>query len=52
MSNYVRLLLSELFIEMRTEAVGCYKEAEIDNDLLDKIIAYPKEEQGGLNYEN
>lgn len=51
MTSYVRLLLSQLFVELKAEIIDCYRESEIDNDLLDKIIANPTD-VGGTLYED
>ena len=41
MSNYVRVLLKEFFVEMKKDIIDCYKSADIDDEYLNDIVANP-----------
>lgn len=44
MSSYVKILLNELFMELKKEIMECYKEVEIDDATLEKLITIGSQE--------
>jgi hypothetical protein len=38
MNNYVRILLKEFFTEIKLEIMDSYKAADIDEDVLEKLL--------------
>ena len=44
MGNYLKVLLNEVFIELKKEIMECYKEVEIDDAILEKLITYNNQE--------
>lgn len=53
MSSYIRMLLNELFLLIKQEIAECYKEAEIDDTVLEKLLAQPlAEATGATSYED
>ena len=49
MASYVRLMLNELFLAIKKEIAECYKEAAIDDDILEKLLLQPTLDQTGAN---
>ena len=45
MSSYVRILLKELYTEIRLEIMECRSATDIDDDTLDKLLHASREEQ-------
>lgn len=44
MASYVKIMLSELFMEIKKEIMDCYKEVEIDDAVLEKLITFSSQE--------
>ena len=49
MSNYVKVLLTEFFTELKLEIMECYKSADISDSQLNAIIANPNGEVAGYD---
>ena len=49
-SNYVRILIKEFYTEIKLEILECYKQADIDDDVVDRLLQNSSEEV--LQYEN
>ena len=45
MSNYVRILLKELYTEIKKEIMECHRLSSMDDDLVDKLLQVPSEER-------
>ena len=41
-NGYVKILLGELFTELKREILDCYTEASIDDEILEKLIVAPE----------
>jgi hypothetical protein len=50
MSSYVRILLKEFYTEIKLEIIDCYKQADLDDEVVDKLLQNSNEEQ--LQYED
>lgn len=45
MSSYVRILLKEFYTEIKLEIIDCYKQADLDDEVVDKLLQSSNEEQ-------
>jgi len=45
MANYVRILLKELYTEIKKEIMECHRLSSMDDDLVDKLLQVPMEER-------
>jgi hypothetical protein len=50
MASYVRILLKEFYTEIKLEIIDCYKQADLDDEVVDKLLQNSNEEQ--LQYED
>jgi len=44
MSSYVRILLKEFYTEIKLEIIDCYKQADLDDEVVDKLLQNANEE--------
>lgn len=44
MQSYVRILLKELYTEIKLEIIDCHRMSYIEDDLIDKLLLPPKED--------
>ena len=44
MSSYIRILLKEFYTEIKLEIIDCYKQADLDDDEIDKLLQNSNED--------
>lgn len=44
MQSYVKILLKEVYSEIKSEIIECYRLTHLDDDLIDKLLQPPKED--------
>lgn len=50
MASYVRILLTKFYTEVKCTIIECYKTADIDDEVVDRLLQNPNEEQ--IQYED
>ena len=44
MSSYIKILLKEFYTEIKLEIIDCYKQADLDDEVVDKLLQNSNEE--------
>ena len=52
MSEYIRVLLKKFYTSLKEKIIDCFKDTQIDDTILDKIISTPDGEYKEYNEEN
>lgn len=52
MSNYLRVILNEVLMEIKKEIMECYQEVAFDDETLEKLITYTNMETDNNSYED
>ena len=50
MASYIRILLTKFYTEVKCTIIECYKTADIDDEVVDRLLQNPNEEQ--IQYED
>ncbi len=50
MSSYLRILIKEFYTELKLEIIDCYKQADIDEEVVDRLLQNANEDRD--NYED